>query len=294
MKSSQSRATRLVLLLYPLGCDAAVSAYPLEIPFELQESARESLRPARRQDVRERRPTLRAPITSSGAFVHFVLVAVLVLFALAFVSAVIAAALVTRRVVRGLRTGYRSVHTQVSERAAATLTTLQARALPAGPRQEVAELRHHLRRSRDATRRLLAVATGPLGHLPDWGHQLAEATDTLDRELAGLQREPDTARMSAGLTALRPLVREVATAGAELRAAIRQSGSALGTTDWSALSGGIRDEIHAVSAGIAYLHSQTAVPLLPSVSHPPSSFTTGHSRRPGAGSRWRRHRALQD
>ena len=216
---------------------------------------------------------------------HFVLVAVVVLIVVAVVSAAIAAVLVTRKAARALRTGYRSVHTQVSERAAATLTTLQARALPAGPRQEVAELRHDLRRSRDATGRLLAAASGPLGHLPDWAHQLAQATDTLDRQLAGLQREPDTAHMSAALTALRPLVREATTAGAELRSAIRQADSALATTDWSALTGGIRDEIHAVSAGIAYLHSQTAVPLLPSASHSPSSFRTGHSQRPGAGSR---------
>ena len=60
-----------------------------------------------------------------------------------------------------------------------------------------------------------------------------------------------------------PAGAEVTTAGAELRAAIRQSGSALGTTDWSALTGVIRDEIHAVNAGIAYLRCQTAVPLRP-------------------------------
>ena len=213
---------------------------------------------------------------------HYVLMAVVVLVLVAFSAAAIAAVLVTRKAARALRTGYRSVHTQVSERAAATLTTLQARALPAGPRQEVAELRHDLRRSRDATGRLLAVASGPLGHLPDWAHQLGQATDTLDRQLAGLQREPDTAHMSAALTALRPLVGEATTAGAELRSAIRQAGGALATTDWSALTGGIRDEIHAVSAGIAYLHSQTAVPLLPSASHSPSNSRTGHSQRPGA------------
>ena len=207
---------------------------------------------------------------------HFVLVAVVVLILVAVVSGAIAAVLVTLKAARALRTGYRSVHTQVSERAAATLTTLQARALPAGPRQEVAELRHDLRRSRDATARLLTAASGPLGSLTDWAQQLAQATDTLDRQLAGLQREPDTAQMSAALTALRPLVREATTAGAELRSAIRQADSALAATDWSALTGGIRDEIHAVSAGIAYLHSQT-VPLLPSASYSPSSLRTGHS-----------------
>jgi hypothetical protein len=204
--------------------------------------------------------------------VHFVLVAVVVLFLVAIVSATIAV-LVTRKAARALRTGYRSVQTQVSERAAATLTTLQARALPAGPRQEVAELRHDLRRSRDATGRLLATASGEVGR--DWAQQLAQATDALDRQLAGLQREPNTAHISTALTALRPLVREATTAGAELRSAIRQADSALATTDWSALTG-IRDEIHAVSAGIAYLHSQT-VSLLPSASHSPSSLGTGHS-----------------
>jgi hypothetical protein len=199
----------------------------------------------------------------------------------AVASAAIAAVLVTRKAARALRTGYHSVHTQVSERAAATLTMLQARALPAGPRQEVAELRHDLRRSRDATDRLLAAAPGPLGRLPDWADQLAQATDALDRQLAGLQREPDTAHMSAALTDLRPLVQEVTNAGAELRSTIRQAGSALATTDWSALTGGIRDEIHALSAGIAYLHSQT-VPLLPSSSQSPSSFRAGRSQRPRA------------
>jgi hypothetical protein len=90
--------------------------------------------------------------------------------------------------------------------------------------------------------------------------------------------------MSAALTALRPLAREATTAGAELRSAIRQAESALATTDWSALTGGIRDEILAVSAGIAYLHSQT-VPLLPSAGHSPSNCRTRQSQRPGAGSR---------
>jgi hypothetical protein len=204
--------------------------------------------------------------------------------AVAVASAAIVAVLVTRKAARALRTGYRSVHTQVSERAAATVTMLQARALPAGPRQEVAELRHNLRRSQEATAGLLATASGPLGHLPDWAHQLAQATDTLDRQLAGLQREPDSGHMSAALTALRPVVLEATTAGAELRSAIRQAGSALATTDWSALTGGIRDEILAVSAGIDYLHSQT-VPPLPSAGHSPSSLPTGPSQRPGAGSR---------
>jgi hypothetical protein len=217
--------------------------------------------------------------------VHYVLVAVVVLFVVVVVSALIAAVLVTRKTARALRTGYRSVHAQVSERTASTLTMLQARALPAGPRQEVAELRLDLRRSRDATGRLLAAASGPLGHLPDWAHQLAQATDNLDRQLAALQREPDTDHMSAALAGLRPLVREATTAGAELRSAIRQAGSALATTDWSALTGGIRDEVQAVSAGIAYLHSQTAIPVLPSASHTPSSFRTGHSQQPGPGSR---------
>jgi hypothetical protein len=203
----------------------------------------------------------------------------------AIASAVIAAVLITRKAARALRTGYRSVHTQVSERATTTLTTLQARALPAGPRQEVAKLRHDLRRSRDATARLLNVASGPLGHLPDLAHQLAQATDILDRQLAGLQREPETAHISAALTALRPPVREATTAGAELRSAIRQATSTLTTTDWSALTGDIRDEIHAVSAGIAYLHSQTAVPVLPSASYSPSSFRTAASERPPTGSR---------
>jgi hypothetical protein len=216
--------------------------------------------------------------------VHFVLIAAVVLVVVA-IATVIAAVLLARRAARALRTGYRSVHAQVSERAAASLNTLQARALPAGPRQEVAELRHGLRRSRDATARLLAVASGPLGQLPDWAHQLAQATDTLDRQLAGLQREPDTAHMSAALTALRPPVREAITAGAELRSAIRQSGSTLAPTDWSVLTGGIRDEIHALRAGIDYLHSQTAVPVLPSASHLPSSFRTRPSPRPDKG--WR-------
>jgi hypothetical protein len=106
--------------------------------------------------------------------------AVVVLVVVAIASAVIAAVLLTRKAARALRTGYRSVRTQVSERAAATLTTLQARALPAGPRQEVAELRHDLRRSRDATARLLAAASCPVGHLQERAHQLAQATDTLD------------------------------------------------------------------------------------------------------------------
>jgi hypothetical protein len=217
--------------------------------------------------------------------VHFLLIAVVVLVVVAVAAAVIAAVLLTRKAARALRTGYRSVHTQVSERAAATLTTLQARALPAGPRREVAELRHDLRRSRDATARLLAAASGPLGHLPDLAHQLARATETLDRQLAELQREPDSAHLSAALTALRPPVRDATTAGAELRSAIRQAGSVVATTDWSVGTGGIRDEIHAVSAGIAYLHSQTAVPVLPSASYSPSSFRTGHSQPPSAGSR---------
>jgi hypothetical protein len=194
--------------------------------------------------------------------------------------AAIAAVLVTLKAARALRAGYRSVHTQVSERTAAAVTTLQARALLPGPRREVAELRHDLRRSRDATRRLLATSSGPLGHLPEWAHQLAQATDTLDRQLAGLQGEPDTAQISAALTALRPAAREAITAGAELRSAIRQAGSELAATDWSSLTGGIRDEIQAVSAGIAYLKSQTAVPLLPSASHLPSSFGTGQDQRP--------------
>jgi hypothetical protein len=197
----------------------------------------------------------------------------------AFVSAAVAAVLITRKAIRALRMGYRSVHTQVSERATATLTMLQARALPAGPRQEVAEMRHDLRRSQDATRRLLAGGSGHLGHLPEWAHQLARASDTLDRQLAGLQREPDTAHMSEAVTGLRPLVWEATAAGAELRSALRQAGSALATTDWSALTGGIRDEIHAVSAGIAYLQSQTA-PLLPSAGHSSLSLRTGHSQRP--------------
>jgi hypothetical protein len=218
---------------------------------------------------------------------HFPLIAVVVLVvvAIAIASAVIAGVLLTRKAARALRTGYRSVHAQVSERAAATLTTLQARALPAGPRQEVAELRHDLRRSRDATARLLTGASGPLGHLPDWARQLAQATDTLDRQLAGLQREPDATHMSAALTSLRPLVLEATTAGAELRSAIRQADSALATTDWNTLTGGIRDEIYAVSAGIAYLHSQTAIPVLQSASHPQSSSRSGHNQRPPAGSR---------
>jgi hypothetical protein len=211
--------------------------------------------------------------------VHFVLIAVVVLVVIAIViaSAVIAAMLLTRKAARALRTGYRSVHTQVSARAAATLTTLQARALPTGPRQEAAELRLDLRRSRDATARQLAAASGPLGHLADLAHQLAQATDTLDGQLAALQREPDTAHMSAALTALRPPVREATTAGAELRSAIRQAEGTLATTDWSVLTGGIRDEIQAVSAGIAYLHSQTAGPVLPSATHSPASFRTGSS-----------------
>jgi hypothetical protein len=219
--------------------------------------------------------------------VHFVLVAlvVLVVVAIAIASMVIAAVHLTRRGARALRTRYRLVHTQVSERAAVALTTLQARALPAGPRQQVAELRHDLRRSREATARLLAAASGPLGQLPDWAHRLTQATDTLDRQLAWLQREPDTAQMSEALTALRPMVREVTIAGAELRATIRQAGSRLATTDWSALTGGIRDEIQAVSAGIAYLHSQTAVPVLPSASRSSSSFGTGHTQQPRAGGR---------
>ena len=157
---------------------------------------------------------------------HFVLMAVVVLLLVAVASAAIAAVLLTRKAARALRTGYRSVHTQVSERAAATLTTLQARALPAGPRQEVAQLRHDLRRSRDATGRLLAAPSGRLGHLPDWAHRLGQATDTLDHQLAGLQREADTAHVSAALTALRPLVREATTAGAELRSAVRQADGA--------------------------------------------------------------------
>jgi hypothetical protein len=90
--------------------------------------------------------------------------------------------------------------------------------------------------------------------------------------------------MSAALTDLRPLVREVITAGAELRSAIRLAGSTLATTDWSAVTG-IRDEIQAVSAGIAYLNAQTAVPVLPCASHSPSSFRTGHRQRPRTGSR---------
>jgi hypothetical protein len=206
--------------------------------------------------------------------VHLVVVVVVVLTVVAFASASIVALLVTRKAVRALRTGYRSAHSQVSERAAATLTTLQARALPPGPRQEVAALRHNLRRSREATGRVLDAASGPLGHLPDWAHQLAQATDTLDHRLAELQREPDTVHMSAGVAVLRPLVREATTAGAELRSALRQADSALAPTDWSALTGGIRDEIYAVSAGIAYLRSQTAVPLLPSASHSRSKLRT--------------------
>jgi hypothetical protein len=217
--------------------------------------------------------------------VHYVLVAVVVLIVVAVAAAAIAAVLVARKAARALRTGYRSVHTQVSERAAATLTTLQARALPAGPRQEVAELRDDLRRSRNATARLLSAPSDPQGHLPDWAHRLAQATDTLDSQLAMLQREPDIAHISAALTALRPPVREVITAGAELRSAIRHAGSRLAPSDWSALTGGIRDEIHAVSAGIAYFHSQTAAPVLASASQSPSSFRTGHSQRPAAGSR---------
>ena len=215
---------------------------------------------------------------------HYVLIAAVVLIVVTIASAVIAAVLLTRKAARALRTGYRSVHTLVFERAAATLTTLQARALPAGPHQEVAELRLDLRRSRDATAWLLAAASGPLGHLPDWARQLAQATDTLDRQLAGLQREPDATHMSAALTSLRPLVLEATTAGAELRSAIRQADSALATTDWNTLTGGIRDEIYAVSAGIAYLHSQTAFPLLPSPSHSPSSLRSVHSQRSGASS----------
>ena len=195
---------------------------------------------------------------------HAVLTVVVVLLLVAIASAAIAAVLIMRKAARALRTGYRSVHTQVSERAAATLTTVQARALPAGPRREVAELRHDLRRSRDATARLLAASSGALGHFPDWARRLDQATDTLDRQLVGLQREPDTAHLSAALSGLRPLVREATTAGAELRSAIRQTGDPLATTDGSTLTGGLRDEIHAVSAGIAYLHSQTAVPVLPS------------------------------
>jgi hypothetical protein len=217
--------------------------------------------------------------------VHYVLIAAVVLIVVTVASAVIAAVLLTRKAARALSTGYRSVHTQVSYRAATALTTLQARALPAGPRQELAELRHDLRRSRVATARLLAATPGPLGQLPDWAHQLAQATDTLDRQLAGLQREPDTAHISAALTALRPPVREATIAGAELRSAIRRADSTLATTDSSAVPGSIRDEIRAVSAGIAYLHSQMAVPVLPSASHAPASFRTGHSQRPGAG--WR-------
>jgi Sec-independent protein translocase protein TatA len=226
----------------------------------------------------------RPPITSPGAAVHFILIAVVVLLLFA-ASAAIAAVLVTRRAARALRTRYRSVHAQASERAAATLITLQARALPAGPRQEVAELRHDLRRSRGATGRLLAAASGPLGNLPDWARRLGQATDTLDRQLAALQREPDTAHVSAALTSLRPLAEEATTAGAELRSAIRQADSALASTGWSSPAGGIRDEIHAVSAGIAYLQSQTALPLLPSASHSPSNLRSGHSQRPAAGSR---------
>jgi hypothetical protein len=209
---------------------------------------------------------------------HYVLMAVVVLVLLTFASAAIAAVLVTRKAARALRRGYCSVHSQVSERAAATLTLLQARALPAGPRQEVAALRHDLRRSRDATDRLLAAASGPLGQLSDWAQQLGKATDSLDRQLAGLQRGPDSAHMSATLAALSPLVGEATTAGAELRSAVRQADSAFATTDWSGLTGGIRDEIHAVSAGIAYLHSQAALPLLPSASHSRSNVRTGNSR----------------
>jgi hypothetical protein len=195
--------------------------------------------------------------------VHYVLIAVVVLFVLVVASAAIAAVLVTRKAARALGAGYRSVHTQVSERAAATLTTMQARTLPAGPRREVAELRHDLRRSRDATARLLAASSGPLGQFPDWGRRLDQATDTLDRQLVGLQREPDPAHLSAALSSLRPLVREAITAGAELRSAIRQAGGPSAAADGSTLAGGIRDEIRAVSAGIAYLHSQTTVPVLP-------------------------------
>jgi hypothetical protein len=219
--------------------------------------------------------------------VHFLLIALVVLavVAIVIVLAAIAAVLLTRKAARALRTGYRSVHTRVSGRTAATLTTLQARALPAGPRREVAELRCDLLRSRDATARLLAATSGPLGHLPDWAHQVAQATDTLDRQLATLQREPDTAQMSAALTTLRPLVGEATTAGAELRSAIRQADSALAPTDWTALTGGIRDEIRAVSAGIAYLRSQTAVPVLPFTSDSPSRFGTGRSQPPRTSSR---------
>jgi hypothetical protein len=110
---------------------------------------------------------------------------------------------------------------------------------------------------------LLAASPGPLGHFPDWARRLDQATDNLERQLFGLQREPNTAHMSAALSDLRPLVREATTAGAELRAAMRQTGGPLAATDRSTLTGGILDEIRAVSAGIAYLHSQTAVPVLP-------------------------------
>jgi hypothetical protein len=65
--------------------------------------------------------------------VHLVPVAAVVLVVVCVVSAAIAAVLVTRKAARALRTGYRSVHTQISERAAATLTTLPARVLPSGP-----------------------------------------------------------------------------------------------------------------------------------------------------------------
>jgi hypothetical protein len=209
--------------------------------------------------------------------VHTVLVAFVVFVVVAVALAALLAVLITRKAARALRTGYRSVHAQVSERATTTLTTLQARVLPAGPRQEVAGLRHDLRRSGDATRRVLATASGPPGHLPDWADRLAQATDSLDRQLAGLQREPDTAQVSAALTALRPVVREATTAGAELRSAIRQADSMPETADLTALTGGIRDEIHAVSAGIAYLRSQTAVPLPLAASPSSSCFRTGRS-----------------
>lgn len=202
---------------------------------------------------------------------HDVLVAVVVLFVIGVTFSAIVAVLLALKAARALRTGYRSVHTQVSEQTAATFTTLQAHVLPAGPRQEVAELRHHLRRSRDATGRLLVADSGPLGQLSDWANQLAQVTDSLDRQLAGLQREPDTAHMRAALTALRPQAREAITTGAELRSAIRQAGSTLAATDLGPLTSRIRDEVQAVRAGIAYLQSQTAVSPLPAASSSPSS-----------------------
>lgn len=164
-------------------------------------------------------------------------------------------------VLQAARSAYHRTRQRVADQADGALVSLRARALPPGPRQELAGLRRRLRGSDRATARLMEqarAAVRPVGELPDWARRLDRVTWALDTQLAHLEREPDAGRLAAGLGSLRPQVEEVCQAGGALRATIRQVTTATSLTECAELAAGLGEEIEAVQAGVTYLRTQVA------------------------------------